>query len=590
VSQRAAGAGTGRRARSRRIGTAKLVVIAVAISAVCMVALTARAVISRPTCSKAPVQINVAASNDIAPAIQALARAFNDKDYTADGRCAKVHVTQGDSAAEAGQIDGQVVVHGVAPIDAWIPDSSLWVDVARTYPVGAQIVQPTGKSVARSPLMLVTTAAVAAKTHVFDVPPDWSTLLAPGYGGPPASLGLSVDLPDPTDSAVGLASLIEVGRQLGDGATARTAFTRFVLGVESTENFDSPAALQQFVASTGPPFYRQAVTVASEQAVLAYDKASPKAPLAARYPTDTTAALGSPELNYPYVLTTSAAAPLRVAKEFGTYLQGSDANETLRYYGFRSPDGLPDVMPASAGLGSQPLQLASAVSPSEAASSLQAWDSLGLGSRDLTLIDVSPAMNKPAGVGTLTLEQALTQTAARGLALFPDSTSMGLWEMGRSRSAATPYTGLVSVGPLPGGDYGVSTRRAQLQELITTLKTGNGVLALHDAILAAYKEMTATYAPKYSNAVIVLTSGVDSAPADMQLDTLLLKLRALYNANRKVEIVVIMFGQQGNFTALQEIASATGGVAYQISNPAEVGQIFIDAMAQRICDQGCPSP
>jgi Mg-chelatase subunit ChlD len=167
---------------------------------------------------------------------------------------------------------------------------------------------------------------------------------------------------------------------------------------------------------------------------------------------------------------------------------------------------------------------------------------------------------------------------------------MGLWEMGRSRSAATPYTGLVSVGPLPGGDYGVNTRRAQLQELITTLKTGNGVLALHDAILAAYKEMTATYAPNYSNAVIVLTSGVDSAPADMQLDTLLSKLRALYNANRKVEIVVIMFGQQGNFTALQEIAGATGGVAYQISNPAEVGQIFINAMAQRICGQGCPAP
>ena len=102
--------------------------------------------------------------------------------------------------------------------------------------------------------------------------------------------------------------------------------------------------------------------------------------------------------------------------------------------------------------------------------------------------------------------------------------------------------------------------------------------------------MTATYAPNYSNAVIVLTSGVDSAPGDMQLDTLLSKLRALYNANRKVEIVVIMFGQQGNFTALQEIATATGGVAYQISNPAEVGQIFIEAMAQRICGQGCPSP
>ena len=186
------------------------------------------------------------------------------------------------------------------------------------------------------------------------------------------------------------------------------------------------------------------------------------------------------------------------------------------------------------------------------------------------------------------MEQALTQTSARGLALFPDSTSMGLWEMGQSQSAATPYAEKVSVGPLPGG-FGVINRRAQLQQIIATLKTGNGVLALHDAILAAYKQMTATYAANYANAVLVLTSGVDSAPGDMQLDALLSKLRALYNTSRKVEIIVIMFGQQGDFTALQEIAGATGGVAYRISNPAEVGQIFIEAMAQRIC-QGCTGP
>ena len=332
-----------------------------------MITLTARAVITRASCSDTPVVVDVAASDDIAPAVQTVARAFNNQDFRVRGRCAEVQVNEGDSAAEsdpaaaAGQIDGQAAPHGTTPIDAWIPDSTLWVDVARSYPVGAQDVQPTGQSVARSPLLLVTTAAVATKTHVFDAPPDWSVLLPPSYGGPPASLGLSVDLPDPTDSAAGLASLIQVSRQLGFGAAARTAFTKFVLSVESTENFDSPSALQQFVQSTEAPIYRQAVTVASEQAVLAYDKANPSAPLDARYPTGTSAALGSPELDYPYVLTTSAAAPLQAATEFGNYLQTSYARSVIRYYGFRSSDGKPDVMPASAGLGSQPLQLASAV-------------------------------------------------------------------------------------------------------------------------------------------------------------------------------------------------------------------------------------
>jgi Ca-activated chloride channel family protein len=589
VSLRAARPGAGRRGRSRRIGTAKLVAIAVAISVVCMITMTAKAVITRASCSQTPVLINVAASNDIAPAIQAVARAFNNENFTVAGRCAEVQVTDGDSAAEAGQIDGQASLQGTTPVDAWIPDSSLWVDVARTYPIGARDIQPTGKSVARSPLLIVTTAAVAAATHVFDTPPGWGTLLPPNYGGPPASLGLAVDLPDPNDSAAGLATLIQVSRQLGLGPAARTAFTKFVFTVASTENFDSSSALQQFVQSTGAPFDRHALTVATEQAVLAYDKANPSAPLDARYPTGTSAALGSPELDYPYVLTTSAAAPLRAATEFGNYLQTTYARSIIRYYGFRSSDGAPDVMPVTAGLGSQPLQLASAVSPSEAASALHVWQQLGLGSRDLTLVDVSAAMNQPDGNGTETLMQELNQTSSLGLALFPDSTHMGLWEMGKYRSAATPYVQLVSVGGLPAAD-GVITRRAQLQQITETLHAGNGVLALNDAVLAAYKNMTQTYAPNYANAVLVLTSGVDNAPGDMSTSALIAQLRALYNPSRKVELVIIVFGQHGNFTALKQVAGATGGVAYQITNPAEVGKIFIEAISQRMCDQGCAAP
>jgi Ca-activated chloride channel homolog len=588
VAQRAAR--SGRRERSRRVATAKLVAIAVGVSAICMVSLTAKAVIARADCSNTPVVVNVAVSSDIAPAIETVARTFNNQNYTSGGHCVEVQITQGDSAAEASQIDGQAALGGLPAIDAWIPDSSLWVDVARTYPIGAEGVQPTGKSVARSPLMLVTTAAVAAKTHIFDSQPSWSLLLPSAYGGPPASTGISVDLPDPTDSSAGLATLVEISRRLGDSAAARTAFTKFVFSVESTEDFDSASALQQFVLSTQAPFYRQAVTVATEQAVLAYDAANPHAPLEARYPVGSAAPLGSPELDYPYVLTTSKSAPLQAATQFGDYLQSSYAKSVIRYYGFRSSDGVPDAMPADSGLNSQPLQLASAPSATEAASSLQAWEKLGLGSRDLTLIDVSPAMAQPDGDGTQTLHQELNQTAARGLALFPDSTEMGMWEMGAGgESVSKPYTQLVSIGPLPA-DYGVITRRTQLQELTGTLRIGTGPLALHAAILDAYREMTQTYAPNYVNAVLVLTAGVDSARRDLSLSSLLTQLHALYNPNKKVELVILMFGREGDFSAMQQIADATGGVAYQVSNPAEIGKIFIEAVSQRMCAQGCESP
>jgi Ca-activated chloride channel homolog len=570
------------------VRTARLVAIAVGVSAVCMVTLTAKAVITRADCSQRPTLVNVAVSSDIAPAIQTVARGFNNQNVSAGGHCVQVQVTEGNSASQASQIDGQSRLGGLPSVDAWIPDSSLWVDVARSFPLGADDVQPTGQSVARSPLMLVTTTAVADKTHIFDTPPSWNVLLPPNYGGPPASSGISVDLPDPAASSAGLAALVEVNRELGDTATARAALTQFDIDVQSTADFDSVTGLQQFAASTMPPFNRLAVTVASEQAVIGYDKATPHAPLDARYPAGTSKALGSPELDYPFVLTTSKAAELAGATAFGDYLQSGYAKSVIRYYGFRSSDGVPDVMPAE--LSSQPLQLASAPSASEASTNLDAWQKLGLGERILSLIDVSPAMGQPDGNGTQTLHELLDLTASGGLALFPDSTNMGMWEIGaHGNSASKPYTQLVTVGPLPA-DYGVVTRRSQLEEMNSNLPLGNGQLALHDAILDAYKEMTKTYAPKYSNAVLVLTAGVDSARNDMPLSTLLTKLSALFNPSKKVAIVILMFGRQGDFSAMKQIANATGGAAFQVTNPAEVEQIFIEGISTKICTQDCPAP
>lgn len=554
-----------------------------------MIGFTAKAAVSTASCTNTPVLVNVVASNDIAPAVQSVASSFNNQNVTSGGRCVQVQVDQADSATEAAQIDGQSKAQG-APVDAWIPDSSLWVDVARSYPVGAQTVQPSGKEVARSPLMLVTTKAVAAQTGIFAVPPDWNMLLPSSFGGPPASLGLTVDLPDPASSASGLASLVQVSRALGTGTAARTAVTDFALHVQTTQNFNSPSLLSQFVQTTLPPFNRRAVTVASEQAVIGYAKTDPKVQLAAQYASSENQSLGTPELDYPYVLTAVKPATLQGAEAFGNYLQTKYAQSVMRYDGFRSAGGVPDVMPKSAGLAAQTLQLATAISPTEAATNLQVWQRLGLGFRDLILTDVSPAMGQPSGLGNLTIQKVLSQTASAGLGLFPDSTQMGLWEIGKASSASSPYQELVPIGPL-SENFGMILRRTQIQDIDATATTSpNGVLALHSAILDAYQMMTRTYAPNYSNAVVVLTSGVDSAPRDISLSSLLSQLQRLYNPAKKIDIIILMFGNQGNFTAMKEIAATTGGQAFQVTNPAEIGQVFVQAVSQRMCNPNCGAP
>ena len=132
---------------------------------------------------------------------------------------------------------------------------------------------------------------------------------------------------------------------------------------------------------------------------------------------------------------------------------------------------------------------------------------------------------------------------------------MGLWEFADKLNGSLPYKQLVSVGPLPG-ELGLISRREQILQVDAALQTQtNAPAALNQTILAAYKQMTASYQPNYTNAVIMLTAGVDNAPGDISAATLVRKLHGLFNPNRPVELIILMLGTKGNFPALEQIAS-----------------------------------
>jgi Ca-activated chloride channel homolog len=561
-----------------------LLVVAVAISAVVMGALSTQAVLARAQCNNHPLVLNVAVSEDIAPVIQRVGQLFNKQDHVASGRCVEAEVTPEEPAAVASVVDGQASGGGLPAIDAWIPDSSLWVDVARTFAIGAQQVQPTGITVARSPIMLVMPPAAAAQIPAFNNSVGWSFLLPSAAGGPTSGKQVRLNLPDPTQSSVGLATLVEIKRLLGSGAAERSALTDFVLSSQPSNQFDDPTSLAAFDSLANPPLNAHPVTVTTEQAVLSFDSHSPQ-PLAARYPSGGPDAgqLGDAELDYPYVVTTTGQAEQEAAAEFGKVLQQGYTAGLVRYYGFRSADGVPGAWPAAFGLAQQPLQLASPATAGEAQTALQSWRKLQVGSRDLAVMDVSSSMDAPSGLADLSLEQVLTQTALLGLELFPDSAQMGLWEFADNLGAGLPYKQLVPVGPLPG-EVGLISRRVQIQQVDKSLHPlTNTPAQLNRTILAAYQEMVHSYQPNYTNAVILLTDGVGGAPGDMPDAALVSRLKRLFNPGRPVELIILMMGDRGNFAALQQIARAGGGQAYQVTNPAQVGQVFIEAFSRRIC-------
>jgi hypothetical protein len=575
--------------RQRRVSIKILVALAVVAASGLMVTLAAQANAARRLCRAAPLVASVAVSPDIAPAVKTVGQLFNGQRHLVAGRCAEVRIIPAAPATVAARVDGQGSAHGLPAVDAWIPDSSLWVDVARSFPMGARSVQPTGADVAHSPLMIVMPALAAARVPAFGVSVGWKFLLPASDGGPPASQHLRVDLPDPSQSAAGLATLVQIGRLLGNGSAARTAFAKFVFSAEVTSGFTGPQGLTPFITLAQPPLNGNPVTVTSEQAVLQYDRSRPDQPLAARYPWNPSSTLGSPELDYPYVVTSSQSAQLTAAREFGKLLGQSYAAGVVRFAGFRSGNDVADVAPRQYGLASQLLKLAPPASASQAQTTLQAWQRVGANARDLALVDVSAPMATPVGPG-ITLEQELGQTAGLGLSLFPDNTHMGLWEYADKLSGSRPYKQLVPVGPLTG-ELGLISRRQQLMEANHALKPlPHSAAALNSAILAGYKHMLAGYQPKYANALLVLTSGADNAKDDISLADLLAQLHRLYNPDRPVQIVIVVFSAHSNFAAMQQIAGATAGSAYEITKPAQVGKVFFEAIARRICQSSCAAP
>ena len=243
--------GRNQRGRPRRASIViGLSALAGVIACTLLVAFGAEAVVSRASCTDHPVVVNLAAAPDIAPAASHVAKFFNAEHNDVRGHCAVVHVSSVQSAAAATEISGNKSATSPA-FDAWIPDSSLWVNVARSFPQGAQLVQPTSVTVARSPLMIVMPRSVAAEVPAYGSAVGWQFLLPQRVGGPATGLGLHVEFPDPARSTAGLATLIQLQSLLGSGSTALAAFTDFVLNVQVTSGTGSLTSLASLAQPPG---------------------------------------------------------------------------------------------------------------------------------------------------------------------------------------------------------------------------------------------------------------------------------------------------------------------------------------------------
>ncbi|MFD0900443.1 substrate-binding and VWA domain-containing protein [Actinomadura sediminis] len=517
-------------------------------------------------CGGSAVGLDVAVAPELVPAVTRAADDFNGRERRVGGRCVRVAVRAAGPAGVAALLSGRIPPDaGVRRPDVWVPDSSLWLRTLDDPP------ETVGGPVARSPLV----AAVPRRRAGDVTAPTWDGVLQASMPGPGDARSTRLTLADPARTGAGLTALLLVHARLHKAEASFATFAR-----AAQENM-APDARGVFEYLAGGGESVLPVLLAPEQSVWAYNRTGPEAPAEAVYPRE-----GTLSLDYPFVL----VDPERdeAARLFEGALRTPEARDALRALGFRDTGGAPPPdFRSTAGVRAQrPAELA-APTPQEVRDVVQAWARLALGSRMLSLIDVSGSMAAKVPGTDLTRLQAIAQAAQQGLTLQPDGTELGQWIFSTRMDGRRDWRETVPIGPL-GERIGSATRRQRILGTLTALRPKpDGDTGLYDTLLAAMEFMRRTYKPEMINTVLVYTDGRNDDPDGPSLDETIDRLRDGNDPRRPVQIVVVGFGPEVDTDELERLADATRGSVYTAHRPSDVLRIFGEAMARRLCAPDC---
>jgi hypothetical protein len=510
---------------------------------------------------------------------------------TADGDCSSpggsvIVAAAPDIAEVVTELTGQASVDG-CPIDVqptepadfaagnrtaaiWIPDSSMWIATAESNGMAAPA---TGPSIATSPLVLALPTATAARLAA-DGSADVADILASRKTAEPVRVGL----PDPTRSAAAVGAILATRAAVTGTSDARAALTWAVrssstgMAAADSENLDRLA--------TDP---NTAVPV-SEQAVIAHNTDG-GAPAVAVYPGS-----GGAVLDYPVVATSNDKQSAAAVDDLVRLLTGTQGRAALLAAGFRAPDGTPDPAATTSDLGVDPDYRSTAPLPDAATinDAIRSVQVTNEPSRMLAVIDISGSMQGvvPGANGATRIALA-KEAATRGLALYGPDSDIGLWVFSRTLTSNSDHQELIPISTL-GPDQQGGTGAQRLSQALAGLQSvPEGGTGLYDTVLDAVRTMRAGYDPSRINAVLVLTDGMNDDQGSISLDGLLSTLASEQDPSRPVPVISIAFGPDSDVDALGQISRVTGGATYESKDPRQIGEIFLDAVGQRLCRPSC---
>lgn len=504
---------------------------------------------SAPTGDCLPSSLRITADPAVAGALEAivadLAGSRSD--------CPDVTIRAEDSSVTAAALAA-----GSAPeFDVWVPDSAMWPARATGQAELAGVDTADlviGDAVASTPVVFAATEPTVAFVE------------AAGSGfASLAGRAVAAVLPDPATVAASSAALLAL--QTAVAGDART-FTALVLGLDAGVVPTTADALAAASAAPAPT-----IAVTTEQAVLEFD-GDARTPLVPIHPTDVKPAVSMPMVT----LTDASDETLEAVQALTIAVTGGSAH--LAEYGLRDAAG---NMVGSTELDTE--GASAAPDPADGANQaevLRTWQVLTAPSRMLSLNDVSGSMLQPATADMRRID-LFEQAAVRAVNSLSADSSLATWVFSSRRIGGQDWQEIVPFGPLSDA--------AHKQH---TIDTANGLdsfvgggTGLYDSVLAAVQYMRDTYVPGQINLVLLNTDGYNEDDEGLDLPGLLAQLETLRDPAKPVAVIAIGYGPDTDQAALEQIAAATDGAAYQALQPTDIGTVLIDAVTQRGCRPNC---
>lgn len=460
--------------------------------------------------------------------------------------------------AEESAITAAALAAGSAPdFDVWVPDSAMWPARATGQ------AERTGVDAAD----LVVGATIATTPVVFAATEPTATALQ-GEGAGFASLAgrtVAAVLPDPAAVAASSAALLALQTALSGDARM---FTALALALDTGVVPTTTDALAAASAATTPT-----IAVTTEQAVLEQgdDAAARLVPV---YPADV-----KPAVSVPLVTLADAAGDTLMAVD-ALAAAITDAGDQLAEHGLRDAEGnAPDSTTEAA---EDPGAAAEPTDSANQAEVLRTWQVLTAPSRMLSLNDVSGSMLQPATADMRRID-LFEQAAVRAVNSLSADSSLATWVFSSRRIGGQDWQEIVPFGPL--GDPAHKQRTIDTANGLDSL-VGGGT-GLYDSVLAAVQYMRDTYVPGQINLVLLNTDGYNEDDDGLDLPGLLTQLEALRDPAKPVAVIAIGYGPDTDQAALEQIAAATDGAAYQALQPTDIGTVLVDAVTQRGCRPNC---